>query len=68
MSIHEIQVAQKFRVRCLSCNLVVTTLDSAGQAEEFAKSHIEFWSDKEGHQNYNHELEIVAVTRVGRQL
>jgi len=59
MSWHEIEVRQRFDVKCLKCSWAEQR-SSAGKAEEAAWEHIVNW--------YGHVVSITESMLVGRQI
>jgi len=68
MSWHEIEVRQRFDVKCLKCSWAEQR-SSAGQAEEAAREHIEGDEDEPSEASrYGHRVVITESTLVGRQI
>lgn len=73
MGYREIEVKQKYTVRCRDCNKHLMKfehiVDSAGEAERIATNHIEDDSNYGAGLPYlNHVLEITVMTLVGREI
>lgn len=69
MGWHEVESAPRFRVKCLTkgCDFSIVK-QTPGGAEDAAKAHLEEDNEDHGLINYNHEVEIVEVRMVGRDL
>ena len=68
MSYHEIEVAHKWVLKCLDCECG-GEFDSAGEAEQYAKHHInDDIGDEEPRPFSNHIVEIAQHTVVGKNV
>lgn len=67
MSYHEIEVLPSYTLKCRQCPYTGWAR-TAGSAEQMATDHIEFESVDQSMPNYEHHVEIAAVTIVGRNL
>ena len=68
MSYDEIQVQQRWLVVCDQCPDFDVERDTAGEAEDSARDHLEEYTEEAGNVNYGHKMTIAQVTKVGRYL
>ena len=68
MSDSNIQVQQRWLVVCDQCPDFDVESDTAGEAEDSARAHLEESTDYDGFANYGHKMTIAQVTKVGRYL
>ena len=66
MSSDDIQVQQRWRVTCEKCPDMDILCDTAGEAEDSARAHLDWYTEEEGCVNYGHTVIIAQITKVGR--
>lgn len=66
MSYHEIEVVTRFQVHCKDCDFELEA-HSLGEAENYARDHIEDSNDLHGSPHFSHVLIITPITLCGRQ-